>query len=188
MLQETLVPAALEYYDRTQEKFKDLFKKIASYKRETSPLDMERNRIIAYDISKNVVLVSKYEVIGIHSNLHKIWCWAWSVPTLAKNAVYISRKILNYGLDIESSMFLKTELTTSRFVVSDKIQMDLHIAIACYLAKKVVYKVRYNFKEDEKTLSDDSEDKKNKNYIDSYIFLLDIDPDQDISSIDVRID
>ena len=52
------------------------------------------------------------------------------------NTNYISRKILNYGLDLDTNQnFLKTELVTSRFTVSNLLQLDIHVAIASYLTK-----------------------------------------------------
>ena len=55
---------------------------------------------------------------------------------------YISRKILNYGLDLTpDEQFLKSELITSRFRISSKIQLDIHVALASYLTKMpLIYK------------------------------------------------
>ena len=159
---ETLVPKALEYYDKTRESYKDLFNKVKDYKLNISAYDMERNKIIFLDEDGKELLTSEYEVAGIYSNLYKIWVWAWSVPSFKKNLQYISRKILNYGLELDTSYFLKTELITSRFRITDPIQLDIHVAIAAYLSKKVAYNYKYY----------PDKAKEPNNYITYYIFLL----------------
>jgi len=171
MIHDEIVAPALEYYDRSREQYKPLFEKLSptKFKKDTSPHDLEHNKITFLDNKNKEILTSNYEIVGIYSNFHKMWCWAWSVPIFRKNETYISKKILNYGLELESSLFLKTELVTSRFKISDKIQLDIHIAIATYLSKKIIYKYRY-FK--------NKNDINTDNYIDYYIFLLDISPEQ----------
>ena len=72
---------------------------------------------------------------------HKYKC---CVP---KNTNYVSRKILEYGLDIDYKdiSFLKTELITSKFRITDNIQLELHLALASYLSKNpVIFKYAYN--------------------------------------------
>jgi hypothetical protein len=171
MIHDEIVAPALEYYDRAREQYKSVFDKLdpTKFKKDISDHDMEHNKITFFDSKNNEILTSNFEIVGVYSNIHKMWCWAWSVPILKKNETYISKKILSYGLDLESSLFLKTELVTSRFTISDKIQLDIHIAIATYLSKKIIYKYRHHT---------DENNKSGKKYIDFYIFLLDISPEQ----------
>lgn len=159
-----IIPIALEYYDRMQEKYLPLLSKVKRHELVLSPYDMERNKIKLFDEDGKELLTSEYEVIGLYHNVFKIWRWAWSIPILKKNAIYISRSILNYGLDLDKADFLKSELITSRFSISDNIQLDMHISIATYLAKKVPYS--YKFYPDETN---------RKNYVTYYIFLLNAD-------------
>ncbi len=66
------------------------------------------------------------------------------MPDVSKNKSMISRSILNYGLDLESSesLFLKAELITSRFKISDHTQLDIHSAISYYISRVAsIYKV-----------------------------------------------
>lgn len=176
MIFDEIIAPALEFYDRTNEQYKSLFDKLSplKFKKDASEHDLEHNKITFYDDQKKELLTSNYEVVGIYSSVHKMWSWGWSIPLLRKNEIYISRKILNYGLDIEYSIFLKTELVTSRFEISDKIQLDIHLAIATYLSKKVIYKYRilYNEKEGEKG-----------GYLDFYIFLLDMSAEETVKPI-----
>lgn len=162
MSEHTIIPDALKYYDAIYEKYKPIFDKITSNERVIHNSDMERNVIKCFDDNKELVFESRYEVVGIYSYIQKVWCWAWSIPFFSKNNTYISRKMLYYGLDSEEK-FIKMRLTTSRFTVSDKIELDIHVAIAAYLTKKVIFR----FKEQNITY---------------YLFLLDIDSDKDMIS------
>ena len=51
---------------------------------------------------------------------------------------------MNYGAELDPELsFLKTELVTSRFRISDPIQLEIHTAIASYLSKKpVIFKLK----------------------------------------------
>src|SRR5271170_2224863 len=95
-----IVTNALEYYDKNLEKNDKLFSKIKYYKLEFIDSDLEHSKIHFYDKYKNEIHESRYEIIGVYNNSSKAWIWAWSVPYFYRNATYISKKILNYGLDI----------------------------------------------------------------------------------------
>jgi len=160
----SIIPTSLEYYDKNMQKYKSLLRKIKGHKLETTPFDMEKNKIILYGKDNEIILKTEYEIIGFYNNPYKMWSWAWSVPWFKKNSTYISRKILFYGLDLDSTedLFLKTELLTSRFQITDVVQLELHIAIASYLAKKpLIYNYKHHF---------DTKDP--ENYTIYYLFLL----------------
>ena len=132
-----LVPLSLEYHDRNMEKQKKLFDTISSYEIERSDKDMERNKIIFYDKDKKKMFSSEYEIIGLYDKNYELWSWAWSIVHLNKNEVFLSRQLLNYGLDLDKTeQFLKTELITSRFRIQDPIQLEMHISLCSYLSKK----------------------------------------------------
>lgn len=132
-----LVSDALEYYDLNNEKFGPFFKKVKSIKFEEATSDTDSYKIIFFDKDGNILGKSGYENIGIYTQKGKIWTWAWSISTFAKSTVNIIRKVLNYGIDIDvKKRFLKNELITSRFKISDKTQIDIHIALASYLSKQ----------------------------------------------------
>lgn len=170
MINDNIVASALEYYDRLNEKHSKLFSKIniSNFQIDRVKHDLESNTITYFDDDKNVIFRTHFEAVGLYSNKYKLWNWSWSNVILGKNETYIAKKILNYGLDLDSNYFLKAELVTSRFRVTNKIQLDLHVAIASYLSKKVIFKYRY-YK--------DKVDKDNKNYTDFYIFILDAIPE-----------
>lgn len=140
-----IVTNALEYYDKNNESYTNILSKIKYYKLILSDSDIEHNKIIFYDKNKQKLFESMYEMLGTYDNSTLTWIWAWSIPSFKKNITYISKKILNYGLDIPSSSentFLKSELITSRFRISSMIQIDLHVSIASYISKKpLIYKL-----------------------------------------------
>lgn len=137
-----LISDSLEYYDSNTEKYNDFFKKVKYVKFIDAIKDMDHNVIFMYDNNKNQILKSRYEIIGVYNNKSKTWTWAWSIPRFRKNTTHIARKIINYGMDLDpESRFLKTELITSRFRITNTIQLDIHAAIASYLSRQyVVYK------------------------------------------------
>ena len=130
---------------------------------------MERNKIEFFDKNNKVLLQSRYEVIGFYYKKYNLWCWGWAAPPLKKNETVIIRKLLNYALEIDLSLkeneqfkFIKTQLINSRSRITDELQLDIHIALASYLAKKkMVYKKKYKLSEEP------------NNYIDYYLFILD---------------
>ena len=143
-----LITNALIHYDKNSERYQKLYNKFKHYSYEFKDSDIEHNVIIFYDDDKKEIFRSKYEIIGIYYNLYDLWTWSWSVPDLNKNSVFISRKILNYGLDIpptKEDLFMKTELVTSRFRITNEVQLDIHIAIASYISKNpMLYKIVQN--------------------------------------------
>lgn len=179
-----LIINSLEYYDRNSEKNRRIFQKIKYYSYERSQSDVEHNSIIFYDKNKKEIYRSRYEIIGTYYSTQKLWTWSWSVPNFDKNSVYISRKILNYGLDIpplKEDLFMKAELITSRFKITNEVQLDIHIAIASYISKKpMIYKIVENLgkKFNEPIIPVMEEEKDYKIY---YLFLLD---DKDINKLE----
>lgn len=140
-----LVINSLKYYDSNNEKNFKMFNKFKYYSIIFTGSDIDHNKIIFYDENKNKIFVSRYEALGVYNSSVHLWAWSWSIPVLSKNMVYTSRKILNYGLDLVPSkddLFIKSELITSRFKVTSEIQLDIHAAIASYIAKRsMVYKL-----------------------------------------------
>jgi len=164
----SLIPLSLDYFDKNNHQLKDFIKKIDRNERIQNNKDMEKNKIIFFDKNNKVLLESEYEVIGTFYKKHNLWVWSWAIPSLKKNEVMISRKLLNYALDIDISRdenkqfkYIKSELITSRSRITNKLQLDIYLALVSYLSKKkFVYKVR-TFLNNEKN-----------NYYDYYIFII----------------
>jgi len=138
----TLIKNSFEYYDKNNEKIGNKYDKVNYISFEINQKDLEHDIIIFYDSKLKELFRSRTEKIGIFDKISKIWTWAWAVSSFKKNETNIVRKILQYGTELDpSTIFLKTELITSRFRISNKIQLDMHCAIASYLSKKKqVYK------------------------------------------------
>jgi hypothetical protein len=151
-----LIRKILEQYDANTTTSENMFKDVADVKFAYSNSDVELNTIVFYDSDNNVIKKMKYSVIGLYKRKEKVWVWAWAIPQLSQNEITTSRLILNYGLDIkldESSdddelfmyNFLKPELITSRFKVTDSIQLDIHLAVATYISKhKVIFEHKFH--------------------------------------------
>jgi hypothetical protein len=127
-----IVEKALEYYDNKNIEY-NKFINIDNIKinRETNTIDFNNKEL-------------KYEVLGIFDNTSKVWMWAWMIPEFMYNETNIVRELLNYGLKISPNinskipndrLYLKTQLVNSRFLLEDEFQLELHLAIASYLAK-----------------------------------------------------
>lgn len=133
-----LVTNALNYYDVNKERFSHFFNSIAYVTMDSKFEDNEHDKITFYDCDLKVILVTRYEILGIYDNLSATWIWGWASPQFKKPTVSISTQILNYGLNLPYSVdnYLKTELITSRFTINIAPQIDIHTAIALYLSKK----------------------------------------------------
>ena len=142
-----IIHKALEYYDSQKIKYKNILSTIRYYKLIIKNADVERSIIIFYNKKKEEIFKSRYEYVGNYFTNGSIWTWAWGILYYHKNQNFLSRKILNYGLDIpynddennkrniNQDIFLKHELITPRFLINNYIQLDIHLAICSYLTK-----------------------------------------------------
>jgi hypothetical protein len=133
-----VVKDALEYYDENALKNYDL---IRTFKYYTIIADV--GKIAFYDDNKKKIYEYNYEVIGKYIPPQKLWMWGWSSGELNKELITISRKVLNYALDLDKeNFFLKTALITSRHQITYRTQIDIHIALTSFLSKRpFVYKL-----------------------------------------------
>ncbi len=134
-----LVTNSLEYYDKNREKYQRLVEKIRYYKVDFRQQDMEHPIVYLYNSKKEKILESRFEIIGTYFNGTQTWVWSWANPQYPKNVSYLSRKIVQYGWDMEiksENTFLRTELLTSRTRIADPLQLDIHVAVSAYLLKQ----------------------------------------------------
>lgn len=103
----------------------------------------------------NIKLEASYEILGIFDNQTKVWIWSWLLPNMSLNEILISKKLLDYGLKLEPSsnthdhFYIKSQLTNSRILIENNIELDIHLAIISYLVKDLylfIYpkKIYYN--------------------------------------------
>jgi hypothetical protein len=173
----TTIVNALEYYDLNTEKYKNIFKNIKYISLIDDSTDMGHSIIEMYDSDEKKIFSSRYEIIGLYNQNTSMWIWSWSVPILNKNSIYTSKKLINYGIELDPEFVnLKAELITSRFIISNPIQLDIHLALASYLSKNpVIYKYT-NIKENiltKQKMKDTTFKGDSETNIDYYLFLLD---------------
>lgn len=159
-----LIEDALEYYDDMVENIDGLVRNIGAVRYDLleKSKDIDRNIIIFYNSNREKVYESRFETLGFYISKYNLWTWAWGNPNYHKNNIDLSKKLLIYGLEIDptENYFLKMELTTPRFLISNKIQLEIHIAIAAHLLKKKIFTY--------KNVIDEKGD-----YITHYIIFLD---------------
>ena len=128
---ENLIKKSLDYYDNLNEK----------YKNEINDSDAKFNltdKTIGFNKD-----INNYEILGLFDTQTKIWLWSWLLPNIVLGDSIISRDLLNYGLSLQPTeisendhLFLKTQLTNSRFILEDEFQLQIHLSICSYLSKK----------------------------------------------------
>lgn len=132
-----IIVNALEYYDVNRYKRIQLTNNIKYY---SIKYNDKPPTIQFYDNNQTMIYKSTFGSIGIYDNLSNIWIWAWSVPNFDESDIKISKKLLLYGLSIPRNVRnlfeLKSELITSRFKITNDIQLETHISLAAYLSKK----------------------------------------------------
>lgn len=136
----SIVKDSLEYFDRNNDKYESIKKRMRYIKRVTqTDADLDNIKLAFYDKNKELLFISRVEFLAKYYNKIKIWVWGWSIPLLSKSVTNIIRKVLIYGTDIyadtAAKVALKNELITSRFRIVDDTQLDIHNAIASYLTK-----------------------------------------------------
>jgi hypothetical protein len=145
------VNKALYYYDNNTQNNEQIFKDVEhKYTHNIySYFESDRHIVQLFDKHKKLLNEYEYEYIGFYYSEYKLWAWAWSIPYLDKKSTIISRRILNYGLNLDKDDFqLKLELTTSRFIVTDPIQLDIHVALASYLSKQPIIYPYYSYNDE----------------------------------------
>lgn len=132
---------ALEYYDANSLKSYDVQKRYKYYK-----INLDKTTITFFDKKKKEISTHKYTYIGKYNPKSKIWIWGWSVSSADKSMIEVSRRVLNYALDLDMKYIsLKSELITSRHQVSSMTQIDILVALTAYLSKcPIIYRLAYD--------------------------------------------
>lgn len=136
-----IIRDALKYYDQNNEKYLKIKKKIKFVKHATADQrDIEGVKLIFYDKDMKELFTSRVEILAKFYSEIKVWCWGFSIPSLDRSITALSKRIFLYGCDIDihnpENILLKNELITSRFIINDEAQIDIHCAIGSYLSKK----------------------------------------------------
>lgn len=136
-MSSVVIADALIKYDTAQEVTNYLIKN-ATPRFEATKSELKRAKIwFDSKTTKEVMLESEIEIIGTYYDKYDIWIWSWAQPQLIKPYAYMTKKALQYALDLEpDKIYLKSILSLSRGVVSHPIQVDINIAICTYLIKQ----------------------------------------------------
>jgi hypothetical protein len=170
----TLIKTSLEYYDSNIDKYDHIYKNIVYYKYIIYEGDIDNNVIVFYDKDKVECFKSRYEILGIFNTSNNVWIWSWANPNVEKKNTNIVRKLWTYGVTLDKSdFFLKTELITSRFKISNIFQLDIHIGIASYISKcPIIYKLNVNAENESDIVELDDFNKVMKNGKTIYYLIL----------------
>jgi hypothetical protein len=139
-----IIQDSLKYYDENNLKYEKYMKKVKYVQYVNSGGDnIESIICIFYDKDKNKLFSSKVEIIGKHYKKFNMWVWAWSIPFLDKSVINTIKNIFLYitdsynkkGIANANNLIIKQHFMTSRFLISDIIQIDIYCAISSYLSK-----------------------------------------------------
>ena len=171
-LQE-IIRTSLFHYDTYTEKYKNILDNVKYVTFDKTDDDMKHNKINAYGSNDELLFTSRYEGLGRYYPSNSLWIWYWAIPSAPLNTTNISRNILNYALKINSFEYLtlKSELITSRYFVTNEIQLEIHSAISLYLSKK---KCLFKFDQSKISILDRNVNKHNNDNIVYYLILFDI--------------
>jgi hypothetical protein len=140
-MNEHIVSDALKYFDQCNEKYKHIVDSIKYWHplANEAPTDTSPRICIFMDGAKKEVFRSRVEILGRYNNF--LWEWGWCLADMPNSYLKTIRTVLLYGIDIDTfthkkNIFLKSELTTSHYKITDVTQIEIHCAIAMYLAKK----------------------------------------------------
>lgn len=175
-----IIADALKYFDMNNEKYRHIKRQIKYVKGLIgSKTDVEGAKLIFYDSNMNELFISRVEILGKYYNSIHTWAWGWSLPEINKSLTSIIRKVFFYGTDIDinnnpANVMLRNELVTSRFRIEDDVQLDIHCAIASYLAKKpfiLAFKdLSFNYDVPKEVKSEDYE---GDIYVTFYTYIID---------------
>jgi hypothetical protein len=130
---------ALEYYDNSNDCNMSYINKIKHIQFINKDTDIESDTINFYNSDNEIVLTTKYEILGIYYSKNKTWTWGWALPWIYKNKTNTVKKLLDYGYNItgksDIDLFIKSLIVSSTYKLNNIQQLDIIRAITIYLTK-----------------------------------------------------
>lgn len=142
MTENNIFQTALKVFDKSKEKYDNLFEKVKFYKTSEIDNDLNKDQIKFYDKNNKLILTADYEVCSLFYKNSKMWLWAWCMVALTKNKIQTSKNLLNYGLDIditksdEIKSLAKYYLINSKLDINNPLEIDILLSLSLYLSKK----------------------------------------------------
>ena len=136
-LLKNLIKKSFENYYKIQNKFIDKNIKHIYY-------EDKNELVIKYN---NITEKYDTEILGLFDETNNTWVWSWSIANedMKKNKTIISKKLLNYGLDIEinnnkeiDKTYVKSILTTSRIHIKNYSNLQFILSLSTYLIKNKI--------------------------------------------------
>jgi hypothetical protein len=168
----------LEQYDNNKLKIDKQLTNLKYFKIISNSKSNEMPEITLYDNKKKEILKSKYQLLSIYMPNLKLWKWAWSLPIVSKGHSYVSRKILDYALNIDNIniLFMREPLINSNIIIENDLELELLIGMSSYLTKQNFIKGFYYVNENENILNNIAKIEASddvKNYMIHYYILMD---------------
>jgi len=136
-MSDNFITNAINYYDTALDKYREILdnKYKISY-------DIP-NKIYFRNTKDDVVLSGEFEILSTYDRNTNIWKWHWSTSSTMSAEpimIYTVKKILNYGIDIETNNniyinVVKKYLTTSKFKLTGVDEEYILCAIISYITK-----------------------------------------------------
>jgi hypothetical protein len=127
------IKLSIDNYDMNKESF---FKKFKNIKFFNFDYNDNYKTMVFYNENKEKIFVYSYELLGRYYNKQNFFQWSWSLIDTNKQLCIISKKILNYGIElIADDGLLKFMLINSRIYIQNSFEKDLIIAYSLYISK-----------------------------------------------------
>lgn len=178
---DTLIIDSLNYYDKQESKFSDFKTKYKYVSFVPSNNDIEKDYVYFFDEEKELKIKYQYEYLGMLHIPTSLWVWGWSNPTAG---IIRNYNLLKYGFDIiidkndlnKDVLDLKSQLITSRYLLTNKLQIEIHKAIMTYILKsKYIFIYKHNPMQKEITKMNNgamANPTEIKNHLEEYYFNL----------------
>lgn len=138
-----IIKNAYNYLDNKLEKYRQKVQgKVAKWRLISSSSDNITPIYEFFDVNDKLLFKAECEILGIEyrdENNKDLWVWSWAHVGLDKNQTILSRRLLQYGLDIITKdlndYFLKSIFINSRLKIND-VEVVVILALSIYISKK----------------------------------------------------
>lgn len=134
----------ITYYDKSKDEFNKKFPKINSTKFKDSNIDLVPSLIYINDTP------FEYNVIGRYDDSTNIWEWGWLSENVKNKVYFINQLIINYAINInefQDYLLLKNILMNSKIQISNKLNIDIILAITLKFLSSNNFKYIHSIKD-----------------------------------------